>query len=185
MADARQVSPRSQLREFIREEIKGKSEVSLIDVTKRAVRFVAKDKDLLKAVLLELLRPMVYEEARLLVATSRETPKQASGEPNNLVQLGDMVVSRGALKERAQKWSKKWLQFREHAGDRHVLLLDMTASDLALAEEERRKRGDSEHEYADLWAKLRARLEHGQTVRSVWTAEEIEAAYQAVKRQAA
>lgn len=183
--DQKQPSARSRLRAFIREQIKGKSEVSLVDVAERAVKFVTQDRALLKAVLLELLKPMIYEEARLVVAVSRETPKAGADPSNNLVQLGDEVVSRNVLRQRADKMSRKWMEFVEHAGDRHVRLLDMTADDLLQAEAERRRRGDAEHEYADLWAKLRSRLESGQTVRNVWSAEEIEATYQSVKRAAA
>lgn len=171
---AKQPSARSRLRVFIRREIKGKSEVDLAQVTNRSIRYVTKDKTLLKAVLLELLRPMVYEEARLVIADSREGG-DAPVPTNNLVQLGDEVVSRGALRERAAKVGRKWLAFMEHAGSRYVLLMDMTADDLALAEAERRKRGDAEYGYADLWAKLRTRLESGQRVRDVWSTEEIEA----------
>lgn len=183
-------SPRLSVRKFIRDEIKGKSEVSLTKLTNRTVRFVAKDKPLLRAFLLEMLRPMVYEEAQRVIARSRNTTgglkDEASGRPmNNLVQLGDEIVSRGVIRERSLKMSKNWVKFEEHAGARHILLLDMTSEDLVAAEAERRRRGDTEHEYADLWAKLRARMETGQIVRNVWSPAEIEAAYQAVKRNAA
>lgn len=183
MADLPEKQPtaRAQLRTFIRGEIKGKSEVELVKVTNRAVRFVAKDKALLKAVLLELLRPMVYEEARLLIADSRNFDKVADAPTTNLVQLGDEVVSRGVLKKRAASVGKRWLTFMEHAGSRYLLVMDMTDDDLALAEAERRNRGDVEHGYADLWAKLRTRMERGQRVRDVWSAEEIEAVRQSLK----
>lgn len=171
-------SARTQLKTFIRGQIKGKSEIDLVVLTQRVLRFVSKDKVLLKAVLLELLRPMVYEEARLVIADSREGGDASSDPTTNLVQLGDEIVSRGVLRERA---GRKWLQFMEHAGSRYVRLMDMTDDDLILAEAERRKRGDAEYQYADLWAKLRARLEKGQRVRDVWTVQEIEAARQALK----
>lgn len=167
-----------KLKTFIRGEIKGKSEVDLGVLTTRAIRYVTKDKVLLKAMLSELLRPMVYEEARLVIADSRGEVGAGSDPTTNLVQLGDEVVSRGVLRERA---GRTWLQFMEHAGSRYVLLMDMTADDLTLAEAERRKRGDTEYGYADLWAKLRTRLENGQRVRDVWTAQEIEAARKALK----
>lgn len=169
--DEKQPSARSKLKAFIREQIKGKSEVDLAQVTDQVLRHVVKDRTYLKAVLLELLRPMVYEEARLVIADSRESSDAGSGSTNNLVQLGDEVVSRGVLRERS---SRKWLQFMEHAGSRYVRLMDMTADDLTLAEAERRNRGDAEYGYADLWAKLRTRLENGQRVRDVWSAQEIE-----------
>lgn len=176
----KQPSARSRLKAFIRADIKGKSEVDLAAVTNRAVQFVKKDKALLKAVLLDLLRPMVYEEARLVIADSREG-SDGVAPTTNLVQLGDEVVSRGVLRERAAKVGRKWLKFMEHAGSRYVLLMDMTADDLVLAEAERRNRGDAEYGYADLWAKLRTRLENGQRVRDVWTASEIESVRQSLK----
>ena len=167
---------RDRLRTWIQSELKGKSEVNLPELTERAVTFVSKDRKLLNAMLLELLRPMVYEEARLIVAHSRGEPPA-----ERMHQLGDDLVSRNGLSERARRMSRKWLEFTEHAGDRHVLLLDMTAEDLALAEAESKGRGDVEYAYAGLWAKLRTRLENGQRVRDVWTVQEIEAAYQSAK----
>jgi hypothetical protein len=182
--EGKQVSPRAQLREFIHDEIKGKSEVSLPDVTKRAVRFAIKNKEYLKALLIDLLKPIVYEEAKRVIAQSRGLASE-SETTSNLVQLGDEVVSRGVLKERAAKIGQRWLKHMEHAGSRHVLLMDMTADDLLLAEQERRKRGDAEYGYADLWAKLRVRMESGQRVRDVWSAEEIEAARRSLNQSAA
>lgn len=180
-AEEKQPSARAKLRAYIRGEIRGKTEVSLVEVAKRAVRWATKDRTYLKALLLDLLQPIVYAEAQNVIARSRES-QHADDSTHNLVQLGDEVVSRGVLRDRSKRLSKNWLTFREHAGSRHVLLLDMSTEDLEAAEAERRQRGDVEHGYADLWAKLRARMEQGQTVRNVWSAEEIEAAYQSVKR---
>lgn len=174
----KQPTARARLRAWIRQQIKGKGEVNLPDLTERAVKWVARDKALARAVLLELLKPLVYEEARLVIADSRKAPK---GMADSLVQLGDAVASRGALRGRAAAMERFWAGLKEHAGSRHVLVLDMTAEDLTLAETERRKRGDAEYVYADLWARLRGRLEGNQRVRDVWTVQEIEAARQAVK----
>lgn len=167
---------RVQLRTWIQNELTGKSEVNLPDLAAAAVEHVTKNRKLLNAVLLDMLRPMVYEEARLVVSGSRGAPPS-----ERMVQLGDDLVSREALSGRARRMSRKWLEFTEHAGSRHVLLMDMTAEDLDLAESERKARGDVEYGYANLWANLRARLEPGQRVREVWTAEEIEQAYRSLK----
>lgn len=173
---AKEPTARARLRAWIQEELQGKSEVNLPDLTDRAVQYVAKNRALLRSVLQELLRPLVYEEARLAVSKSRGGPPEA-----RMVQLGDDLVNREALSSRARRMSRKWLEFTEHAGARHVLLMDMTADDLTLAESERRARGDVEYGYANLWAKLRGRLEPGQRVRDVWTAEEIETAHRSLK----
>lgn len=65
------LTPRAELRSWIRDQINGESEVSLPDLSERAVRFAIKDKVFLKALLLELLRPMVYQEARDVIAPTR------------------------------------------------------------------------------------------------------------------
>jgi hypothetical protein len=174
----KQPSARARLRAWIRQQVAGKSEVSLPDLAERAVKWVRQDKALERAMLEELLSALVYEESRLVLADSRKAPRGAG---ETLVQMGDQIVSRGALKSRAAAMERFWSRAREHAGSRHVLVLDMTEDDLALAEAERRKRGDTEYEFADLWAMLRKRLEKGQRVRDVWSVEEIEAARQSIK----
>jgi hypothetical protein len=52
--------------------------------------------------------------------------------------------------------------------------MEMTPDDLKAAEAERRKRGDTEYELADLWGALRSKLEPDQRVKDVFTADEIE-----------
>lgn len=172
-AQSSESSPRQRLREFIKAEIDGRSETAIPDLTNRAVKFAIKDRAYLKALLVELLRPIVYAEAIKVVSRTRG--------PSGLVQLGDEIVKRSVLTERADRLGRKWAGFMEHAGSRHVLLLDMTADDLALAEAERRQRGDIEHGFATLWAKLRTRLEPGQRVRDVWSVQEIEEAFRSIK----
>lgn len=173
---AKELSARAQLRAWIQDQMKGESEVNLPNLTDRAVKFVAGNRKLRDALLRDFLRPMVYEQARIVVQESRGVPPA-----EQMIQLGDDLVSRDALSGRARRMSRKWLQFTEHAGDRHVLLMDMTAEDLARAESERRARGDVEYGYANLWAKLRTRLEPGQVVRDVWSADEIEQAHRSLK----
>lgn len=180
----KQPSARAQLRTWIRAQIDGQSEVSLPDLTTSAVEWVSskENRSLAQALLAEFLRPWVYEEALRVVSESRaEARTNPSTAPHQLIQLGDTIVSRSAVTRRAATLERYWLGFREHAGDRHVLLMDMTSADLALAEAERRKRADTDTEHADLWAKLRTRLENGQRVRDVWSAQEIEAARQAIR----
>lgn len=165
-------SARTRLRSFIREAVKDQSVIRLPDLTNKAVKFAIKDKAYLKALLIELLRPIVYAEAQEVLGQSRA--KERVGK-NKLIQMGDGVTSRESVRNSSNVMSRKWLEFKEHAGDRHILLMDMTADDLALAESERRKRADVDYGYANLWARLRTRLEDGQRVRDVWTPEEIDA----------
>lgn len=164
MADqSKEPGARARLRMWIREEIKDRAEVSIKEVQSKAIASILKDRAFLKAVVVELLSPLIYEEIRLVVGQSRE----------HLV-LGGDVVTRQGLSERASKLRRSWGDWLEHAGSRHVLLMEMTPDDLEAAEAERRKRGDTEYELADLWAELRSKLKPDQRVKDVFTADEIE-----------
>jgi hypothetical protein len=156
-------SARARLRAWIRGEIKDRAEVSIKEVQSKAIASILKDRAFLKEVVEQLLSPLIYEEIRLVVSKSRE----------HLI-LGDEAVTREALRDRASRKRKDWGDWLEHAGTRHVLLMEMTPEDLEAAEAERRKRGDSEYELADLWAALRSKMEDDQRVKDVFTPDEIE-----------
>ena len=168
------LSARAQLRLWIRDEIAGRTEVKIPVITERVVERLLSDRELLSEYVRTNLGPIVYEEARRVVASSRE-----------LLLLGDHVVTRDNFKERAGELRRSWGGWLEHAGDRNVLLMEMDADDLQAAESERRKRGDAEHELADLWAALRARLKVDQRVKDVFTPEHIEAVRLSLRQVAA
>jgi hypothetical protein len=176
----KQPTARMRLRTWIRDELTGKAEVSITDLRDRAVTYLLGNKELLQVVAKELLRGLIYEEIRLVVAESRGVAGR-----DGSVLLGDDLVTRERLKERSLKLSRAWDEWLEHAGDRHILVMEMDANDLQLAEDERRARGDVEYELADLWATLRGRLAPGQKVRDVWTVAEIEAARVSLKKPVA
>ncbi len=156
-------SIRSRVREWVQNEIKDETEVSIPTLTASALAHFRGDQAFIQGLMQEMLRPMVYELALAVVQSSR----------GSLVTLGDTIVTRDEVAKKART-RNVWGTWLEHAGDRHVALLDMTREDLLLAATERQDRGEHELELAKLWRKLADGLEGGQVVRERFSAEEIE-----------
>lgn len=158
-------SYRTQLREWIDNEIATSDQIKLPDLVNSAVNHFESDNRFVREFMRENLRDVIYEEAQRFVSLTRSH-----------VQLGDMVTSRGQFKTLARHKSpfQTWL---EHVGDHHVLVLDMTKSDLILAAQERQKRGEHEIAIASLWRAMAERLSAAQRVREVFTPDEIEAMF--------
>lgn len=161
---AQETTYRQVLRQWIKQQVDGSSEVNLPDLTASAVEHFSSDKAFLKAFLTESLRPLVYEQARLVLQGTRGA----------VVVLGDEIVTKEILAERAQRLQSRWSRWMEHVGDRHVNLMAMTKDDLLTAALERRQRAETEIEIARLWEVLANKLKKNETVGQRFTAEEIE-----------
>lgn len=157
-----EVSSRTRVRQWVREQIEGREEVRIPDLAQDAVQAFRKDTKFLRQLAEESLRAMVYDLAQRTVEQTR-----------GMWIAGDDIVTKEAIKKRANSHSvfRDWL---EHVGDKHVRLLDMTREDLFVAADEREKRGQHEIELAALWRTLAQRLEGGETVGSKYTVDEIE-----------
>lgn len=163
-------SIRLRLRQWIATEIEGVAEVELPELARRALKTVLADPDALEAAVRDLLQPLVYEQVQQVVASTRGVPPWET-DPSS-------VTRTETLTRPVRRGRRTWTHWLEHAGARHVLLLEMTARDLELAEVERRKRGAIETGLADLWRELRVKMGPEQKVKDVWTVEEIEAVRQ-------
>ena len=64
------LSARAQLRAWIRDEIAGRTEVKIPVITERVVERLLNDRELLSEYVRTNLGPIVYEEARRVVALS-------------------------------------------------------------------------------------------------------------------
>lgn len=155
-------SSRARVAQWVREHIEGKDEVRVPDLVDAAIATFSKDRRFLTSLANETLREMVYRQAVQTLSTSR-----------SFISAGDVALTREGIKERARKHSvfANWL---EHAGDRHVRLMDMTREDLLIAANEREKRGSHEMQLAALWRTIANGLEGGQTVSSKYSAQDIE-----------
>ena len=164
------ISVRSEIQAWVIAEVEGLSEVKVPELKARAAQHFAEQPGFFQRLATELLGEMVYESARRAIAASR----------GSAIIIGDTITDREGVAERATRLQRTWERWTEHAGDRHVVLMDMTRADLALAEQERRARGNTEHAYADLWHKLGAILEVGETVRARFTHDDIDAIYRQI-----
>lgn len=159
-------TPRAQLAQWIRAEIDGKSSVELPQLADAALEMFAADQQFVRDFMAEMMRPMVYEIARQVMKSTR--PK------GDVIELGDTLMSRDDFKAQSKKAAARWRTWLEHAGTKHIRLMEMTRTDLTAAADERRKRGDAEYELANLWDALAERLEGNERVSERFTADEIE-----------
>jgi hypothetical protein len=166
------LSARAQVRAWIAQQIAGQSEVKVPELRAQVVEHFKGNASVMERLLAETLSGMIYELARAEISATRGKA--------NVIDHGDTVTTIDEVKGKAIKLRHKWDLFREYAGDRHVRLMDMTPADLQLAEQTRQARGDIEHEFAELWRRLRQPLEEGEAVGDRFTVEDIENIYQGI-----
>lgn len=160
----KELTPSAQVAQWIRADMKGATEVKLPDLAQRAVTHFRTDTAFVDLFLQESLTPLVYEIAKRVAASTRD-----------MVVLGDVVVTKDSMTERAKRVSSRWDAWLEHVNDRHVRLRDMTRADLRVAISERRKRGDVEYAIASLFEEIALRLPDDTThVGAVLTGAQIE-----------
>lgn len=162
-----ETSPRVQIRNWIKGEVEGESEVQLPDLTARAIDHFSGQKAFIRAFLAETLPEMVYEQARTVLRLTRDW-----GEP---ILLGDSLVTPEVLARKARVLKSRWSGWFERVGDRHINLMAMTREDLRQAAEHRRTQAMTELGYATLWDEMAARMKKGQTVAQRFKPEDIEA----------
>ncbi len=162
MTEPKEKSANSRVREWVREAIATREDFNIPVLVDECIADLGGDASFVRTLLQENLKPLVYSVIQMQVGQSR-----------HLVALGDDVVQKGEVAKRATRISAfaSWL---EHAGDRHVQLLEMTREDLLIAAAEREQRGQHELGIAKLWRSLANKLEGGQKVSEVFSAEEIE-----------
>jgi hypothetical protein len=167
------VSARGRIRELVKIRIDGAEEFSIPTLTDSVIALLSGDDDFMKEFIQTTLRHEVYTQVAAAVAASRK-----------LVQLGDEVLTPGAIERRAERFASRFLGWYEHAGNRHVNVMEMTREDLLIAAAERSSRGNHELRIAALWTQMADGLEGGQRVQDRFTAEEIEGLYTRIERAA-
>jgi hypothetical protein len=170
-APTKQKSARVSVREWVLAQVAGASEVEVPKLRQQAIAHFKAQAGFMDRLVTELLGELVYEEARRALASTRST----------VIELGDFLTDHAGVTKRAMKLKHAWSGWQEHAGTRHVLLMDMTRDDLILAARERQARGRTEMAYGELWERLAMVLEDGETVRSRFTDEDIERIYQTIR----
>lgn len=130
------------------------------------------DAALLEAFWRQALDAIVYVETMSVAASTR-----------SLLRGGFRPALVDDLDVRSQAQVNQWNNWLEHSGDRYILLLDMTAGDLAVAMTERGKRVAAETRVIALHRALIAGLDDDQRVRDRFTAVDIERIWQGLAQE--
>lgn len=154
---------RQQVYAWVRGQMGGQASFSLPELTDRMVAHFSTDKDFIAAWLGETLRPIAYDAVQRVCATTRA-----------YVVIADEAVPHAEAVRAIRERRPRWQAFMEHAGDRHVRLLDMTRRDLLLAADEREKRGAVEMRFAALWRHLAQQMTDTETVGQHFNETQIE-----------
>lgn len=163
------VSARRRVRAWVREQIEARGDVRAPDIAGRAREELAKDRELMADFGAEMLTAAIYELTLDVIASTRDVGSVDAYAERAESSRG--TDSRAALQRRLSRLEQQYGKWREHVGDRHVRLLDMTAADLAIAEAERRARGLIELRRADFLAALAERLGENETVKKLSIAQ--------------
>lgn len=155
---------------WVREQLEGESEIQIPVLAKDAIAAFAGDQDIRQALYVQGLYAWVYEMARTAVGQSRGAQ----------IIAGDTVLSRDGVTAKANLLRLKWHGWLEHAGDRHILLMDMAKPNLLVAAAERQQRGDYEMALASLWRALAEPMQEGEKVGDRFRAEDIQSIWTAL-----
>lgn len=157
--ETKPTSWRQVAREVIRDLIDDADEVSLSEVTERALSQFHGDDEFARLVI-EDIRPLLYSMVQEVVAATREV-RFAGVTFARKTKAGGEQVSVFA----------RWM---EHAGDRHYLLLDMTKDQVMAAAAERKGREEYQGKRRMLLEQLASTMKPNERVRERWTTLEIE-----------
>ena len=160
-------SARSKLRQWIRQVTENRDNLRLPDIVTEAVSEFRGDAEFVQRFYEESFTAMVYEVAQEYMAGNRAQYIQQ--------------VTR-SIQEGKQPRSGVFANWMEHAGDRHISLMEMTRRDLYLAAEERQQRGDHELSLATLWRQMAGRLTSpNMKVKTKFKEEEIQRLFEGLK----
>jgi hypothetical protein len=156
----------SAVREWVKGEVEGEDHVDLARLADEAVDYFMRDEEILRNCLRIVLRPLVYEVARLVLRSTR-------GE--EVIDLGpDEIVTRGEHTRRGKTLSQKFAKWMEHSGDNgHMRMVKMTKPQLLIAAQERKRRGHTELKIAAFQERLAAGMKSGEVVEQRYTIEDM------------
>lgn len=154
------------LREWLHKRVDGAAAVDLPDVTNLAVEHFQGDEEFVRSLMVDNLRPLIYEMARRMLGRTRQ---------EGVVLVGDELMGRSEFEQEARRrFVPKFARWMEHAGDRHVNFMQMDREDLDKAATERERRAQTELALARFMRKRRSEMKPEQKVADVWSAEQLE-----------
>jgi hypothetical protein len=150
------------IRRFVTERIaETQAELSQPQLRDEAVAWLLSEPEVLQRFLLGQVGPIVYSLVQSQVARTRP----------DLMLLGTDVVPRANVKARG---AKRWEQWLEHSGGRHVRAMLMSRSDCFQAAAERMLAADRSLILAKLWRGIGDALEEGECVGDKFTEQDLE-----------
>ena len=155
---------RQTIRAWWREQLADAEGIDLPAATDRGALALRQDPDFRERFLDECLRPMVYEIGLALISRER-----GGAAPGTRKLSAKQIAAR--IEEDAERWSR-WLEHDPTTG-RHVPFLALTKEQAIAAAVERERRAGGDLRRAALLRLAAGRLEPGQAVGDVWTAEEL------------
>lgn len=156
------------LRRYMEERVYADGDISVPALADAALAELPED--VLDELRAQSLRQVFTACARAVVKGTR-SQRARSRRPDPMAAF----IAKRATKRAAEGILARWMTFREDCGPgQSIRLMDMTRSQLEIAEARRRGRARVEEAYADLWAILRARLGEGERVGDRWTPQQIE-----------
>lgn len=162
----RAMSARGQVRAWVQRTVADEDEVMVPVLREQALRHFGGDQVFMQQLFAEAVGDMIYDLALSVMAQSRGR--------QNVIELGDAITSKDGITRRTLKLRQQWNLWREHAGDRHYLLLNMTRDQLLLAARERRARAGRELDVAELWERLAEMMIGEEKVGDKFTEDQIE-----------
>jgi hypothetical protein len=164
-------SVHEQIREWWRERLDGREEVSLPELASEGANHFRADAEFCERYLDETLRETVYLVGVGLLSKQRGAVQRSAApkrEQSRLTQVSaDQIVAR--IEDRVPDWSR-WMEHDPVSG-RHVSLFSMTKKQALAAAEAREKRADPDLRRAALLRLAAGRLDAGQRIEEVWSAE--------------
>lgn len=154
----------------IAREIESSGACDVPTVVNRAAEHFSKKPTFMKELVVEILRPAAYQAARQIISITRQEPA---------VELGGEVVARSEFEQRAQSRFERWIENIERGRD--VRVMDMGRDDCLTASATRFQKARHESDLGNLFKTLGDALKDGQSVKDVFTPDEVEAIYQRIR----
>lgn len=151
---AKAESTRAQVRQWVIQQTADEPIVEATELAKRAVKYFGKDATFKQSFFEESFYQMVYQ---IVVMTISATRIYSSPEIDPIEGDGS-TASNGTKRVAPRSIFERWM---EHAGDHHVLLLQMTKDDLKVAEHTRRMVGSTHIGIANWFKYLREHMRPG------------------------
>lgn len=150
--------------DWIRQQVRERAVVKIPELRQELLDNFLNREGFLQRYFKECLDRTLYDLVQRSIAYTRE----------RMVVEGE-VLTKAEFEERGRLVRSKWEVWMEHSGTRHIRLLEMRRSDLALAIQERKERGDHEHRLMALFSELDKGLpDETTTVGQVFVPEQIE-----------